>query len=151
MCGFWAYFGPIKRHITLRQLLPAPYHCTHLSEKRKLSLKKFSEICVLIFFSRTKFYIKDFFIWNEFFIFVSGFSFPKHNNYFSGFFFLCYFSIPDFFIQNRILIFVSRFLFPELNNHFRIYFSEIYFFNSRFLFPELRTFLEIEKNMLGAG
>jgi len=71
------------------------------TEKTKLSLKNISEICVLDFFFGTKFYITDVFIQNEFFIFVSGFSFSKHNNFFSGFFFsgMYYFSILDFFLS----------------------------------------------------
>ena len=135
------------------QLLPAPYHCTR-SQLTKLSLKFFSKICILdIFFPEQNFILRiflsriDFFIQNRFFIFVFGFSFPKHNYFFSIFFFsgMYYFSILDFLVRNRILIFVSGFLFPKLNNYFRIYFSRIFIFNSRFLFPELRAFLEIKK------
>jgi len=116
------------------------------AKKTKLSLKKFLKYVFQIFFSEMKFYITEK-IQNEFFIFVFRFSFLKHNNFFSGFFFsgMYYFSIPDFFIRNRILIFVSEFFFSELNNHFRIYFSEYIIFNSGFLFPELRVFLEIKK------
>jgi len=62
----------------------------------KKNLKKISEICVP---DLTKFYIMDSFIWNEFFIFVSGFSFPKHNNYFSGFFF------PECIIFNSVFFY----------------------------------------------
>ena len=62
------------------------------------------------FFSRMKFYITDFFIQNEFFILVSEFSFLKHNNFFSGFFFSECIIFPslDFFVRNRILIFVRN-------------------------------------------
>jgi len=61
----------------------------------------FQNMCFGFFFFQTKFYITDFFIWNEFFIFVFEFSFLKYNNFFSNFF------------SVECIIFNSRFFCPK--------------------------------------